>query len=993
MGTIELLKPILDGGIRSVNFFNGRLLTGEDLSDEQRANRDAQRRLGQAAGEGVAYGLEVAAPLDDPSRAVVTVQPGLAINRLGQSMTLASIVELSLVRPAARTSATGSARFGDCVPTQPGVFVAAGQGVYLLLLSPSETSEGRAPTSGLGNVEATCSTRYTVAGVQFRLIALTALNAELADLTRLRNRVAYRCFGVEQTLALETNPFGPASERYGLLDELRPNTLTPCDVPLAVISWTTAGVEFVDQWAVRRRVVDPTVAGRWHPLLSERRLAEAEAMALQFQAQLDEVELSARAALAATSRFRFLPPAGYLPINGNNFRWQTFLGSLAPPAETLVDAGLLRELLLRSLNMAPIALDQTPRVVVDVYRSPAQPNVVVFSRSVQGRLRVTLHPGPANNQAARIYVSGYVGTRLRVARDENPITVVDVPAGTYTVRALVPGFHRKRIKDVSVRGGQITELQIPMEALTKGSIRLFVVDQATNALLVQPNTGLRATATLGATSTSGFGIAGRFMVFTDLAPGTYTITVDANGYQTGTLNATVAAGQSVDARIGLTRQADETKAPPRCITLDTGRMVMVVRFQTRLCMVPKGIDFQPNLSDLTRAEAPPREVTQWLLAWRSYLAQEFGDRIDAAAEPVLFYNPRNIQSGAYAVFGGQQQVAVPLLVNTPENRNPLPVPLRPDRLVGIGMRTIDALDRYEIYTVDQLAGASPPLVSKATGQSLEYSRSLVEDARRAAREINTTRSYYEGVDGAVLEALNELSLTDDVALANADRSALAEKLGSPGFATRLVEQARQLVPREAWSLEPLGLTTEQISVLEEQGVRSKGELSSKVATDAGRDALVSSLGADAAFVTSLRATATSQLTTSSVALAPSKALDALAGVNAVVAEKLAAANVTTVDALATAKADELAQATGLSEAATSNLIAQAAESARTHLAVSKLAPVTNAAATTLKTLGVNTVADLASKNAAEIDSAFGGDVRVAAAVIEGAKLALRGRSR
>ena len=55
----NLLTPIVNNRTRSVNFFNGRLLTGEDLTAEQQANRVAHSLLGQAAGAGVAYGLEV----------------------------------------------------------------------------------------------------------------------------------------------------------------------------------------------------------------------------------------------------------------------------------------------------------------------------------------------------------------------------------------------------------------------------------------------------------------------------------------------------------------------------------------------------------------------------------------------------------------------------------------------------------------------------------------------------------------------------------------------------------------------------------------------------------------------------------------------------------------------------------------------------------------------------------------------------------------------
>ena len=39
MESIELLTPILLDGIRNTHFFNGRLLTADDLRVEQQANR------------------------------------------------------------------------------------------------------------------------------------------------------------------------------------------------------------------------------------------------------------------------------------------------------------------------------------------------------------------------------------------------------------------------------------------------------------------------------------------------------------------------------------------------------------------------------------------------------------------------------------------------------------------------------------------------------------------------------------------------------------------------------------------------------------------------------------------------------------------------------------------------------------------------------------------------------------------------------------------
>jgi hypothetical protein len=79
---LALEQPVSDGGIESVNFFNGRLLTGGDMQREQRARRGSEARLGEALGDGIAFGLDVSAlpPDANDSLASIQVQPGLAIS-------------------------------------------------------------------------------------------------------------------------------------------------------------------------------------------------------------------------------------------------------------------------------------------------------------------------------------------------------------------------------------------------------------------------------------------------------------------------------------------------------------------------------------------------------------------------------------------------------------------------------------------------------------------------------------------------------------------------------------------------------------------------------------------------------------------------------------------------------------------------------------------------------------------------------------------------
>src|SRR5574337_1229127 len=226
--TRALGAAILDDGIQSVNFFNGRLLSGEDLTREQGAQRKARQLLGKAIGEGVVYGLEVSEKPGVKNREtepVIVVGRGLAVNRLGQPLALPDSVDVALTRPSSSGSSPPiAALFSDCRLTQAGAYV-IGKGVYLLTIGSASGPDGsRVPVSGLGNIEATCNTRYQTEGVQFRLIQLPISANDLSDEAHLRNRVAYYCFGTQDTevTSFFANPFGPVVEKYGLLDDLRP---------------------------------------------------------------------------------------------------------------------------------------------------------------------------------------------------------------------------------------------------------------------------------------------------------------------------------------------------------------------------------------------------------------------------------------------------------------------------------------------------------------------------------------------------------------------------------------------------------------------------------------------------------------------------------------------------------------------------------------------------------------------------------------------------
>lgn len=412
MTTRQLSDIILDGGVRSAKFFNGRLLSGEDLSKEQEAQRIERRRLGQAIGSGIVSGLEVteAVGVSTDTEPVLNITEGLAINREGQTLALADDIKLSLVKSNGTNGTNGlngttPTSFANCLPPEPGVYV-AGAGMWLLTIMPAETTEGKAQVSGLGNVDAACNVKYRVDGVQFRLISLTIDPVDLEDPDQLRNRIAYRCFGTDETTNFQRDLFGPDIASYGMIDDLRPNRLADCEVPLAIIYYTAGdGLVFLDQWAVRRRVIVPDTASRWPLLTSDRRRAEAEAMFHQFQAHLESIRTSMSnvqlPALQAISRFRMLPAAGVVPLRSNRwpsgFNENAFFNNIktrgvasTPPLMPLVIEGARVGALLRdSFSYPPIDVETEELIWVYQVRQNQQaiddagPNVpqayVVFS--------------------------------------------------------------------------------------------------------------------------------------------------------------------------------------------------------------------------------------------------------------------------------------------------------------------------------------------------------------------------------------------------------------------------------------------------------------------------------------------------------------------------------------------------------------------------------------------------------------------------------------
>jgi hypothetical protein len=354
---LYLDEPLLEDALKTPYFFNGRLLTREDLAQEQLAQRTKRTHLGRALGSGTAHGLEVEPDLlaSLPGEIVLNVAPGLAVTPEGETLHVPDLVRLRFsVRPDALVaSGRGAGDFGDC-GSMTSVTESA-TGLYLLVIRGAAGKEGLAAVSGLGNEAAPCNTKYRTAGIAFRALGLgTSLPRNDA---LFRSKFATECFGFFERTLLDTlfDPFtGPApleaplrpspgaaaAAGYGKIDALRASgELSACEVPLAIVHLNDAGVlDFVDMWPVRRRLVGGPLTRRFWPFGGgeARRHAEAEAAFLCFQDHVSAIAAGAGLATAtAESRFAFLPGGGFLPCGSGHFDPATFLGA---GATAVVDA-------------------------------------------------------------------------------------------------------------------------------------------------------------------------------------------------------------------------------------------------------------------------------------------------------------------------------------------------------------------------------------------------------------------------------------------------------------------------------------------------------------------------------------------------------------------------------------------------------------------------------------------------------------------------------
>lgn len=332
----DLDTVFTSAGIDNIHFFNGRVLTAEDLRGLATADAEHRRRLGRCIGEGIAQGMRVTAL----GGRLVRVGAGLAVSSLGDVVDLPVDVDVDLGSPA--LSDPGPDRdplFHECAGSASDP-LGIGGAVYVLTVRPAARLTGEAPAATADETGSSCGPRFSREGVRFRrvlvdlerLVAATGVPTGSLSLATpagadvVRSLTAHLFLGTPWLLARLTDVLGP----HLLRDAWTRTRLEACEVPAALVGMRGAEVAFVDEWGVRRSPVrlppppeQPAAGGAPAPtgprtstgfeyLLGADRRQEGLATVLQFQDQLAKALVPGQP-LRAREHFSFLPAVGLLP--------------------------------------------------------------------------------------------------------------------------------------------------------------------------------------------------------------------------------------------------------------------------------------------------------------------------------------------------------------------------------------------------------------------------------------------------------------------------------------------------------------------------------------------------------------------------------------------------------------------------------------------------------------------------------------------------------
>ncbi|MBB4099200.1 hypothetical protein [Sphingomonas kyeonggiensis] len=366
---------VLDGLRQKPAYFDGRFLTGADLTRDQSYIRQRQADLARAGGAGVVTGLRVRLGNDTAGQTLV-IEGGHGITPSGDLVLVAntrSVVALDLPSVERLDATLGLRR-------EPRAPLGRRTGLFVLALRAVEFTANPIaayPTSITGS-------RHVEDGDIIEATAITLIpfpdTGGAATLDEARRSVARRIFTGD------------------------PRGLPQDALPIAMIAMERGAIRWIDQAMVRRETGADT------PLqvsMGARPRALSEAFVLQHREHLGDV-LEARAnaglpsAFAAAQYFAALPPVGQLPAGAILLDTMGFRQLWFPPAVD-VDISFIPEdevaaLVEESLALPPIDLLDDPEDLdatgVVVLAPVPRPRLQRFESALTALTRATV-PDPA----------------------------------------------------------------------------------------------------------------------------------------------------------------------------------------------------------------------------------------------------------------------------------------------------------------------------------------------------------------------------------------------------------------------------------------------------------------------------------------------------------------------------------------------------------------------------------------------------------------------
>ncbi|HLO03157.1 MAG TPA: hypothetical protein VK191_08620 [Symbiobacteriaceae bacterium] len=840
-----LNQPVTTGGVRLPTFYNGRVLTAEDLQQLQAAEGALRQQVARAAGSGIARGLTCTA-----AQTMIQVDAGLGVGADGALLYLANPVEVAI---AGITSKTATAvGFQDCgLKSAP--LNLTGEAPYLLVAGPAQTAVDSSPQvwpTGSGKITS-CGPGSLELGVQFRLLALpwSGSAAEFSNVSHLQSALALECFDGGRL------PYGQSQLGAFAAAQLRADgLLAQNEVPLCLFYWRSGQILFLDQWAVRRRVEMPMLGPDGVGLLH---VAEGEALSQQFQAQLATLTVSGGIAVEAKACFQALPAAGFVPttflpdfFNGMN-AWQ---GSLHPAQ--------VRIKLWDSFLTAPIdPLDPYGPPVNYVYLDD---NLIFYwtEFSYYGNW-VTATPAAEEPKtelpgalAVQLTADGGVETEKLLSGAK--VTAIDADGKSYTARIKKVGRYESSLKALAVES-EVASLRTFAESDNQ-TIKVETTTRTTKgkATSRKGSEQVRATTTGETPPIIATPEASVQFELTGLPPSSYLVQVSVKGFKGASKKATVQASQSGAVTFRLLAGVEsDTVDGLKDLFGKKGRKGWKADFLPKGWWgkgwaVPSAVKYPPAISDKwERVVDPPAAVLLELAEIGEAVKAKYPKAAVDPGEVQIWLNPDHTPASspkepyAWAQFG-TGGAAVPLILTGTDRTL--------DRSIGLTKVEIDgsldeqALTALGIAEVDALAGVWTGLLTQVLEVPEGAASGLVKAARTAIDAIKGTAKEWATEKPAIADALAEQGLGDATKLANKRPEVLVEELKEKGVeiaaweAEKIVKDARAAAPESTWSVESLKeLSKSQTEALAAKGIATQEELKEAAKSDPAMVAQVTGL--------------------------------------------------------------------------------------------------------------------------------------------------------